>query len=69
MSPTTATTVDSAKLGVLVALIIFSDASPVNKMLIAFAFSMAGPFSLCVLRRIKFKNIVFVPLVGLVLEA
>ncbi|MFY9213935.1 MAG: ABC transporter permease [Tissierellaceae bacterium] len=68
VSPTTATTVDSAKLGVLVALIIFSDASPVNKMLIAFAFSMAGTFLfMYVLRRIKFKNIVFVPLVGLVL--
>ena len=68
VSPTTATTVDSAKLGVSVALIIFSDASPVNKMLIAFAFSMAGTFLfMYVLRRIKFKNIVFVPLVGLVL--
>ncbi|MDR7871160.1 MAG: iron chelate uptake ABC transporter family permease subunit [Tissierellaceae bacterium] len=68
VSPTTATTVDSAKLGVLVSFIIFSESSSVQKMLIAFIFSVAGTLIFMrVLRKIKFKNAVFIPLVGMVL--
>lgn len=68
VSPTTATTVDSAKLGVLVSFIIFSESTTVQRMLVAFVFSLAGTFIFMrVLKRIKFKNAVFIPLVGLVL--
>ncbi len=68
VSPTTATTVDSAKLGVLVSFIIFSESTTIQRMLIAFVFSLAGTFLFMgVLRKIKFKNAVFIPLVGLVL--
>lgn len=68
VSPTTATTVDSAKLGVLVSFIIFSESTSVQRMLIAFVFSLAGTFLFMrVLKKIKFKNAVFIPLVGMVL--
>lgn len=68
VSPTTATTVDSAKLGVLVSFIIFSESTSLQRMLVAFVFSLAGTFLFMrVLKKIKFKNAVFIPLVGMVL--
>lgn len=68
VSPSTATTVDSAKLGVLVSFIIFSESTSLQRMLIAFVFSLAGTFLFMrVLKKIKFKNAVFIPLVGMVL--
>lgn len=66
VSPTTAATVDSAKLGILVSLLLFSSASTLNKMLISFIFALAGTFLFMnILKRIKYKNAVFIPLVGL----
>ena len=44
VAPTTAATVDSAKLGVLVSLILWPAASSLGKMLVAFAFALAGTF-------------------------
>ncbi|SFF56880.1 iron complex transport system permease protein [Halobacillus alkaliphilus] len=66
VSPTTAGTMDSAKLGVLVALIFFPSAGMLLKMSIAFLFALAGTFVFMqLLKRIKFKDTIFIPLVGL----
>lgn len=68
VSPTTATTVDSAKLGFLVSLIWFYSASTFTKMVIAFVFALGGTFLfMTILRKIKFKNMIFVPLIGIML--
>ncbi|SFL95508.1 ABC transporter permease [Salibacterium qingdaonense] len=66
VSPTTAGTMDSARLGILVSLMIFSNASPLEKAAISFAFALAGTFVFMkILERIKFRDTVFIPLVGL----
>lgn len=66
VSPTTAGTLDSAKLGILVALLMFTSASPLTKMTLAFLFALAGTFIFMkLLEKIKFKDTVFIPLVGL----
>ncbi|MNH95485.1 Iron-uptake system permease protein FeuB [compost metagenome] len=66
VSPTTAGTMDSARLGVLVAMIIFTTATPMMKMLVAFIFALAGTFVFMkILDRIKFKDTIFIPLVGI----
>jgi len=66
VSPTTAGTMDSARLGVLVSLMIFTTATPLQKMGIAFLFALLGTFIFMkILDRIKFKDVIFVPLVGL----
>ena len=44
VSPTTAGTMDSARLGLLVALILFPTAALMQKMLIAFVFALVGTF-------------------------
>lgn len=66
VSPTTAGTEDSARLGVLVAMICFPAAGLLMKMTIAFVFALGGTFIFMnILQRIKFKDAVFIPLVGL----
>lgn len=66
VSPTTAGTMDSAKLGVLVSLMLFTTASPLEKMFVAFVFALAGTFLFMqILKRIKFKDAIFIPLVGI----
>ncbi|WP_405099096.1 ABC transporter permease [Oceanobacillus sp. FSL H7-0719] len=66
VSPTTAGTLDSARLGILVSMMIFTAASPLQKMLVSFAFALAGTFIFMkILDKVKFKDAVFIPLVGL----
>jgi len=66
VSPTTAGTDDSAKLGIMVAMLMFSSATTMEKMLIAFVFALAGTFLFMkLLEKIKFKDAIFIPLVGL----
>ncbi|MEK5271237.1 ABC transporter permease [Aeribacillus composti] len=66
VSPTTAGTMDSARLGILVAIMVFADASPIQKMIVAFAFALLGTFIFMkILEKIKYKDTIFVPLVGL----
>ncbi len=66
VSPTTAATIDSAKLGVLFAIIVFQSASMMQKMLLAFIFSLLGTFIfMTILKKVKVKNIIFIPLVGI----
>lgn len=66
VSPTTAGTMDSARLGILAALILFPTASMLMKVSVAFVFALAGTFLFMkILDRIKFKDTIFIPLVGL----
>lgn len=66
VSPTTAGTMDSARLGILVAMIFFPNASNLSRSLIAFIFSFLG--SILFIQLINFlpyRNQVMVPLIGL----
>ena len=66
VSPTTAATMDSAKLGVLVSTLIFTSATMMEKMITAFIFSLIGTFIFMkILKKVKYKNVVFIPLVGI----
>ena len=66
VSPTTAATVDSAKLGILFSMLVFTNANTVQRMLTAFVFSIAGTMLFMkILNKVKFKNVVFIPLIGL----
>lgn len=68
VSPTTAATVDSARLGILVALLLFSSSSSFIKMLVSFTFALGGTFLfLKIMKGIKLKNKIFIPLVGIML--
>ncbi|MGG1247248.1 petrobactin ABC transporter permease YclN [Bacillus spizizenii] len=68
VSPTTAGTMDWARLGILISLLLFTSASPLMKMLVAFVFALAGNFLFMkILERIKFNDTIFIPLVGLML--
>lgn len=68
VSPTTAATVDSAKLGILVSLVLFNNSSSIEKMLISFIFAIGGTLLFMqILKRIKFKNTIFIPLIGMML--
>jgi len=66
VSPTTAGTMDSARLGVLVAMLLFTSASALEKMIVAFVFALLGTFIFMkILEKVKFKDVIFIPLVGL----
>ncbi len=66
VSPTTAGTMDSARMGILVSLMFFTSASPFVKMLVAFAFALLGTFIFMkILEKVKYKDVIFIPLVGL----
>lgn len=66
VSPTTAGTMDSARFGILISMLLFASASPFVKVLVAFAFALLGTFIFMkILERIKFKDVIFVPLVGI----
>ncbi|MDX8044701.1 ABC transporter permease [Gracilibacillus sp. S3-1-1] len=66
VSPTTAGTMDSARFGIMVALMWFPAAGPIQKMLVAFVFALLGTFIFMkILDKVKFKDPVFIPLVGL----
>ena len=68
VSPTTAGTLDATRLGVLVSMLLFTNASTLTKMSVAFAFALAGTLLFMqLLNRIKFKDAIFIPLVGLML--
>lgn len=66
VSPTTAGTDDSARLGILVAMVLFGSASMLQKMLLALVFALAGThLFMLILDRVKLKDAIFIPLVGL----
>lgn len=66
VSPTTGGTDDSARLGILVSLVLFSSATSMQKMLVAFTFALGGTFLFMkILDKVKYKDAIFIPLVGL----
>jgi iron complex transport system permease protein len=66
VSPTTAGTLDATRLGILVSMLLFTNASTIEKMIVAFVFALAGTLLFMqILDRIKFKDAIFIPLVGL----
>ena len=68
VSPTTAATTDFAKLGILVGMMYMGQAGQMTKMLVAFVFAMVGTFVfMTMMKKIQLKNIIFVPLVGMML--
>lgn len=68
VSPTTAATVDSAKLGILVSIVIFNSSRTFSKMLVSFTFAIMGTMLFMqILKRVKFKNTIFIPLIGMML--
>ena len=68
VSPTTAATVDFAKLGILASMLVFTSATTMQKMIISFAFSLVCTMIFMKMTKvIKFKNIVFIPLLGMML--
>mgnify|MGYP005788398167 CR=1 FL=1 len=66
VSPTTGATIDSAQLGMLIAIIIFPHAGLMEKTIISFITAIIGTvIFMTFLKNIKIKNSVFVPLVGI----
>ena len=68
VSPTTLATIDSAQLGVIFAMMMFSSATVMQKMITAFIFALIGTFLFMkILKNIKMKSVIFIPLVGIML--
>lgn len=68
VSPSTAGTMEWTRLGVLIAIIFFGGQATIFKMIIAFVFSLLGTLVFMqILQKIKFKNAMIVPLVGMML--
>ena len=68
VSPTTAGTMDFARLGILVAMFLFASSGTLTKMSVAFLFALGGTFLFMkILDHIRYKDTIFVPLVGLML--
>jgi iron complex transport system permease protein len=66
VAPTTAGTLEAAKMGLLIFLIFIPTAGTAMKMLLAFLFTfLASMLFLAIVRKMRFRNVVFVPLVGL----
>ena len=66
VSPTTAGTMDSARLGILLAILFFPGASMLLKTAIAVLVSFIGSLLfMSILSHLKFKDTIFVPLVGM----
>lgn len=66
VAPTTAGTLEAAKMGLLIILLFVPAAGTAMKMLLAFLFTfLASILFLAIVRKIRFRNVVFVPLVGL----
>ena len=68
VSPSTAATMDSARFGIMFSMILLPGMHVMGKMAIAFIFALLGTFLfMFILRKIKVKNIVIIPLVGIML--
>ncbi len=68
VSPTTAATADFAKLGILFCIMIIPGATIMKKMIISFIFAGLGTILFMkMIKAIKIKNIIFIPLIGMML--
>lgn len=70
VEPATSGGLDAAKMGILVALTLAPAMGPLGRMLFALAFCfVASLVYVTIIRRIKFKNMVLVPVIGLMFGA
>ncbi|MCC3359323.1 ABC transporter permease [Bacillus sp. REN16] len=66
VSPTTAGTLDAAKLGILISMLFFTNVSYTQQIIFSFAFALVGTLIFMqILDKIKFKDAIFVPLIGI----
>ncbi|MBD7937392.1 MULTISPECIES: ABC transporter permease [Cytobacillus] len=66
VSPTTAGTLDAAKLGIMISMLFFTNVTYTQQVLFSFAFALVGTMVFMqILDRIKFKDVIFVPLIGI----
>lgn len=66
VSPTTGATIDAAQLGIVICMLVIPGASIFTKTIVSFIFSLIGTFMFMrIIGRLQFKNIIFVPLVGI----
>ncbi len=66
VSPTTAGTLDAAKLGILISMLFFTNVTYTQQVIFSFVFALVGTLLFMqILDRIKFKDVVFVPLIGI----
>lgn len=66
VSPTTAGTLDAAKLGILVGLLTVPQADNLYRLLFSFGFTfLASLIFLKIADRIRYRNVIFIPIVGL----
>ena len=66
VSPTTGATIDSAQLGIVIAMVFIPGASTMQKAMVSFIFALMGTFMfMTFLKNLKVKNVIFIPLVGI----
>ncbi|MGN1400526.1 MAG: ABC transporter permease [Bacillus sp. (in: firmicutes)] len=66
VSPSTAGTLDAAKLGIMISMLFFTNVTYTQQVLFSFAFALIGTLIFMqLLERIKFKDVIFVPLIGI----
>lgn len=66
VSPTTGATIDSAQLGIVIAMVFIPGASTMQKAMVSFIFALMGTFMfMTFLKNLKAKNVIFIPLVGI----
>jgi iron complex transport system permease protein len=66
VSPTTAGTLDAAKLGIMISMVFFTNVTYTQQVIFSFAFALVGTLIFMqILDRIKFKDAIFVPLIGI----
>lgn len=66
VSPTTAGTLDAAKLGIMVSMLFFTNVTYTQQVIFSFGFALVGTLIFMqILDRIKFKDVIFVPLIGI----
>lgn len=70
ISPSTAGTTNAAILGVLIGYLIMGDQSTLIRSLFSFVFALLSTIVfMLILRQIKFKNVIYVPLIGMMYGA
>ncbi len=68
VSPTTGSTLQSAQLGIVLALLFMPDSTLVGRALFSFATATAGTLLfVCLVLKVQFKEVILVPLVGIML--
>lgn len=66
VSPTTGATIDSAQLGIVIAMVLIPGATTMQKAMVSFVFALSGTLIfMTFLRNLKVKNVIFIPLVGI----